>query len=54
MPEKDLQHCTDTINAEDTSISGAKVDNSVYKYYIETDQLDAGDEIFGARIKFTI
>ena len=41
-------------NTEDTTISNPLVDNSTFCYYITTSTMDAGDDIFGARITYTI
>ncbi len=45
---------TANINTEDTSISYETIDNSLYAYLIYTSSLDTGDEIYGARISFTL
>lgn len=45
---------TNNINAEDTSITDATVDNSLYAYYLFTTSLDTNDEIYGARITYTL
>ena len=42
------------INVEDTSISNATVDNSVYCYYFTGSRLDNTDIIYGARIIYTL
>ena len=41
------------INTEDTSISNATVNNNLYTYSIVAEGLDAGDDIYGARITYT-
>lgn len=41
------------INTEDTSISGAPVNNNLYSYTFDTASLDNTDEIYGARITYT-
>lgn len=41
------------INTEDTSISYATIDNNNYSYAFRTSTLDDGDEVWGARIKYT-
>jgi hypothetical protein len=45
---------TADINTEDTSISYAIIDNSLYAYLFYTSSLDTGDQIYGARISYTI
>jgi len=45
---------TGNINTEDTTILLATVDNSLYSYYFNTTSFDTGDEIWGARITYTI
>ena len=42
-----------TFNSEDTSISNATIDNSLYGYYIVTTSLANTNQIYGARIKYT-
>lgn len=42
------------VNTEDTSISTPIIDNSLYAYYIGIPSLDAADEIYGARITYTL
>ena len=44
-----------SVDTEDTSITNAEVDNENYGYYIATgtDEMDTGDEIYGARISYT-
>lgn len=41
------------LNTEDTTITNATVDNSLYAYVFETSSLEANDDIYGARVKFT-
>lgn len=41
-------------NTEDTSISSATIDNSLYGYAFRTTGIDDNDEIWGARITYTI
>jgi len=45
---------TAVINTEDTSISYETIDNSLYAYYINTSSMDTNDEVWGARIKYTL
>ncbi len=45
---------TALINTEDSSIVNPIIDNSSYRYYIQTTSLDTNDYIYGARIKFTL
>lgn len=42
------------IGTEDTTISNAVIDNSSYVYYLDTSSLDTNDQIYGARISFTL
>ncbi|HDY88860.1 MAG TPA: hypothetical protein ENH82_12210 [bacterium] len=42
------------INTQDTSISNATVDNNTYHYFFNTSTLDTSDEIYGARIIYTL
>jgi len=42
------------INTEDTTITTPTIDNITYGYYFETTTLDNGDQIYGARITYTI
>lgn len=49
-----VQLATANINTEDTSIINPIIDNNLYSYHIDTDSLDTGDEIWGARITYTI
>ena len=42
------------LNATDTSITNAVVDNSVYGYHIYTSTFDADDEVWGALITYTL
>jgi len=42
------------INTEDTSISNATIDNNTYCYWFNTSSLDSGDDIWGARIIYTL
>jgi len=42
------------IGTEDTSIANAVIDNENYSYYLVTSSLDTDDEIYGARITYTI
>jgi len=42
------------IGTEDTSIVNAVIDNENYGYYLVTSSLDNGDEIYGARITYTL
>lgn len=41
------------INTEDSTISNATIDNTLYGYFILTDAMDANDTIYGARITYT-
>jgi len=43
-----------SIGTEDTSIDNAVVDNSLYSYWIYTSSLDTNDEVWGARVTYTI
>ncbi len=45
---------TSVINTEDTTINNAVIDNSIYFYYFRTTSLDTNDEIYGARITYTL
>ena len=45
---------TTYIGTEDRGISYAIIDNSLYSYYLRTGSLDTNDEIYGARIKYTL
>ena len=45
---------TANLGTEDTSISEPIVDNEAFAYVIITSSLDAGDDIYGARITYTI
>ena len=40
------------VNTEDTSISNEKIDNTLYSYFIITEDLENGDMIHGARITY--
>lgn len=42
------------INTEDSSISYETVDNSLYSYYFYTSSLNTDDQIWGARITYTL
>ena len=44
---------TAVVNTEDTSITSGTVDNSTYQYYINIQDLDTNDAIYGARITYT-
>ncbi len=46
----------EAVNTEDTSISNATIDNSTYAYFfrLPTDEFDTNDEIYGARITYTL
>jgi len=44
---------TAVINTEDTTISNATIDNSLYTYFFQTSTLDAADTISGGRVTFT-
>ena len=41
------------VETEDTSITDATIDNSTYSYVIAVLSLDAGDDLWGARITYT-
>lgn len=41
-------------NSSDTSISYATIDNSLYTYFIYTTGIETDDEIYGARITYTL
>lgn len=45
---------TANINTEDTSIDNATVDNSLYGYYFHTSTMDTNDQVYGARITYTL
>ena len=45
---------TANINTEDNSINFATIENNNYAYWIVTSSLDTGDQIFSARITYTI
>ncbi len=42
------------LNTEDTSITNATIDNSTYGYWLIAQNIDTGEEIYGARIIYTI
>ena len=42
------------INTEDTTIDNKLVDNSAHSYYFYTSSLDTNDQIYGARITYTL
>jgi len=42
------------INTEDTTITTPTIDNSLYVYVLYTDSLDTNDELWGARITYTL
>jgi len=44
---------TGEFNVEDTTITNGTVDNSVYSYWIFSNDLDASKSIYGARITYT-
>lgn len=44
---------TAAFDVEDTSITGEKIDNNTYSYFIDTGNISSTDEIHAARIKFT-
>lgn len=44
---------TANIGTTDSTISNATIDNSTYKYYILTSELDTNDSIYGAKITYT-
>ena len=50
----DSSMASNNINSEDTSITNATIDNSLYCYIFKTSTLDAADIIYGARITYTI
>lgn len=41
-------------NEEDTSINYATIDNSTYSYFFIMKSFNTGDEVFGARITYTL
>ena len=45
---------TANVNTEDTSIGNATIDNSIYGYVLSIINLDAGDQIYGARVTYTL
>ena len=45
---------TANIDTQDTSISNATIDNQNYIYFFKTSSLDLNDEIYGARITYTL
>ena len=45
---------TAAINTVDSTISNAVVDNSTYSYFINTTSLDTGDQIYSAKITYTL
>lgn len=45
---------TANINTEDSTISNDTIDNQTYGYFIKTSTLDTNDNIFGARVTYTI
>ena len=45
---------TENINTEQTTIGNARVDNSTFAYVIYTSGIDTDDEIYGARIAYTL
>ena len=44
---------TAAANTEDTSIANATIDNTAYRYWIRLITINNGDEIYGARIRYT-
>ena len=42
------------IETEDATISNPVIDNSLYSYFLRTTTLDTNDEIWGARITYTL
>ena len=44
---------TAVFNTEDTSITNATIDNSLYSYNLATSGIDSTDKIYGARITYT-
>lgn len=44
---------TAAVDTEDTSISNATIDNSLYSYFFSVDAVIGDCEIYGARIKYT-
>ena len=44
---------TANIETEDTSITDATINNSLYSYQIATTTLDTNDQVYGARITYT-
>jgi hypothetical protein len=49
-----VQMAMNPIHSADSSINYATVDNSAYAYFFATDSLATADEIWGARIEYTI
>jgi hypothetical protein len=49
-----VQMAMNQIHSADSSINYATVDNSAYAYFFATDSLATADEIWGARIEYTI
>ena len=45
---------TASIGTEDATIDNATIDNQTYNYCLESSTLDTGDELWGARITYTI
>ena len=45
---------TAAVGTEDITISNATIDNSLYSYFIKTTTIDTNDEIWGARITYTL
>lgn len=41
------------IQSSDSSIADSIIDNVTYSYFLQTSQLNSGDEIFGAKITYT-
>lgn len=50
----DSTMATAATNTEDTSITDATIDNSTYYYFLTIGSLDENDEIYGARITYTL
>lgn len=45
---------SENINTEDTSISNAVIDNSAYIYVLATSSIDTNDQVYSARISYTL
>ena len=45
---------SDPINSEEDTIAYATINNSLYGYFLVTSSLDTDDEIWGARITYTL